>query len=125
MQKDGAQWPYQVIKVTEPWKPETVADAIYGLHKTLSGDVRLVIESLTGMQDLWEGEEHILKFYSRSCPKLYELDTIAYWIIEKGAHSNQLKAYINQSAQVAIDFSVKQIFLKNIKSRKTYPKGPQ
>jgi len=35
------------------------------------------------MQDLWEGEEHILKFYSHSCPKLYEMDTIAYWIIEK------------------------------------------
>ena len=102
-ERDGAQWPYQVINVTEPWKPETVADAIYGLHGTLTGDVRFVIESLTGMQDLWEGEEHILRFYSRSCPKLYELDTIAYWIIEKGAHSNKLKAHINQIAQVAID----------------------
>jgi len=124
-EKDGAQWPYQVIKVTEPWKPETVADAIYGLHKTLSGDVRLVIESLTGMQDLWEGEEHILKFYSRSCPKLYELDTIAYWIIEKGAHSNKLKAYINQIAQVAIDLSVKRgkSSLKILKAEKRTPKA--
>ncbi len=106
-EKDGAQWPYQVIKVNEPWKPEKVAEAIYGLHKTMSGDVRFVIESLTGMQDLWEGEEHVLKFYSRSCPRLYELDTIAYWIIEKGAHSGRLKAHINQIAQVAVDLSIK------------------
>ena len=66
------------------------------------------MESLTGMQDLWEGEEHILKFYFHSCPKLYEMDTIAYWIIEKNAHSSKLKAHINQVAQVAIDLSMDQ-----------------
>ncbi|MFZ5569404.1 MAG: helix-turn-helix domain-containing protein [Thermodesulfobacteriota bacterium] len=106
-EKDGAQWPYQIIKVNEPWKPEKVAEAIYGLHKTMLGDVRFVIESLTGMQDLWEGEEHVLKFYSRSCPRLYELDTIAYWVVEKGAHSSRLKAHINQIAQVAVDLAIK------------------
>ena len=105
-EKDGAQWPYQVIKVTRPQVPQAVSDAIYGLHKTLSGNVRFVFESLTGMADLWEGEEHILKFYSHTCPQLYELDTIAYWIIEKDAHSNKLKAHINQIAQVAIDLSI-------------------
>ena len=86
-EKDGAQWPYQVIRVTEPWKPDAVFEAIDGLHRNLSGDVRFVMESLTGMQDLWEGEDQILKFYSHSCPRLYEMDTIAYWIIEKNAHS--------------------------------------
>ncbi|MFH1153616.1 MAG: helix-turn-helix domain-containing protein [Pseudomonadota bacterium] len=123
-EKDGAQWPYQVIKVTQPWKPEAVADAIYGLHKTLSGDVRFVIESLTGMQDLWEGEEHILKFYSHACPQLYELDTIAYWIIEKGAHSNRLKAHINQIAQVAVDLSMKRgrSAIKILKAEKRTPR---
>lgn len=106
-EKDGAQWPYQIIKVNEPWKPEKVIESVYGLHKTMKGDVRFIFESLTGMQDLWKGEEHILTFYSHSCPRLYELDTIAYWIIEKGAHSDRLKAHINQIAQVAIDLSVK------------------
>jgi transcriptional regulator with XRE-family HTH domain len=124
-EKDGAQWPYQVIKVTEPWKPDAVGEAIYGIHGTLTGDVRFVIESLTGMQDLWEGEERILRFYSRSCPKLYELDTIAYWIIEKGAHSNTLKAHINQIAQVAIDLSIKRgkSALKILKAEKRTPKA--
>lgn len=107
-EKDGAQWPYQVIKVTQPEIPQAVSDAVYGVHKMLSGDVRFVFESLTGMADLWEGEEHILKFYSHACPQLYELDTIAYWILEKGAHSDKLKAHINQIAQVAIDLSIEQ-----------------
>ncbi len=101
-----AEWPCRVIKVEAPWQPENVSAAIYGIHKELTGDVRFVFESLTGMQALWEGEEHILKFYSRSCPRLYELDTIAYWIVEKGAHSHRLKAQINQVAQVVIELSI-------------------
>jgi transcriptional regulator with XRE-family HTH domain/KaiC/GvpD/RAD55 family RecA-like ATPase len=106
-EKDGARWPHQVIMVKEPWKPEKVSESIYSLHATLRGDVRFVFESLTGMQDLWGGEEAILKYYTRSCPRLYELETIAYWIMEKDAHSDRLKAHINRVAQVAIDLSIK------------------
>ena len=105
-EKDGAQRPYKIIKVKEQSKPALVMDAIYSLHQALEGDVRLVFESLTGMQELWGGEEKILKFYSRSCPRLYELDTIAYWVIEKGAHSNRLRANINHIAQVAVELNL-------------------
>lgn len=97
----------RMICVEEPRNVSRVTDAFYGIHKTLKGDVRFVFESLTGMQELWEGEEHLLNFYSHSCPRLYELNTIAYWIIEKEAHSARLKAQINQIAQVAIDLSLK------------------
>ena len=105
--RDGNQWKDRILCVREPANPEKVAEAIYDVHHKLEGDVRLVFESLTGMQDLWEGEDQILKFYSRSCPRLYELETIAYWIIEKGAHSNRLKAHINQIAQVAIELGLR------------------
>lgn len=106
-QKDATPWTGRIIPVQKPSDPEKVADAIYAVHRDLKGDVRLIFESLTGMQDLWEGEEQIRKFYSRSCPRLYELETIAYWIIEKGAHSNRLKAHINQIAQVAIELGLR------------------
>ena len=102
-----ADWPCRIKKVDEPRDVTKVMDAFYGIHGTLEGDVRFVFESLTGMQELWGGEENLVKFYSHSCPRLYELNTIAYWILEKGAHSNKLRAQINQIAQVAIDLSVK------------------
>lgn len=106
-EKNGALWPYKVIKVNDPANPDQVGEAIYGLHGTLSGDVHFILDSLTGMQSLWGGEEQVIHFYSKTCPRLYELDTIAYWLIEKGAHSNRLKAHINKVAQVAIDLSVR------------------
>ena len=102
-----SQSPCQIIRVDEPRNADYVTGAFYGLHKTMKGDVRFIFDSLTGMQELWGGEEHIIKFYSHSCPRLYELNTVAYWIVEKGAHSQRLKANINKIAQVAIDLSLK------------------
>jgi len=106
-EKEDPEWPCQIIRVDQPRNPDHVTGAFYGLHKTMKGDVRFVFDSLTGMQELWGGEESILQFYSHSCPRLYELNTIAYWVVEKEAHSQRLKAHINKTAQVAIDLSLK------------------
>ena len=103
---DGS-WPCSVIRVENPKDVQEVMDAFYGVHGKMTGEVHFVFESLTGMQELWGGEEHIIDFYAHSCPRLYELRTIAYWIIEKQAHSQKLRAKINQIAQVAVELSVK------------------
>ncbi len=98
----------RIIRVADPRNDHQVMEAVYGAHgERLGEDVYLVFESLTGMQELWGGEDHIVNFYSHSCPRLYELNTVAYWIIEKKAHSQRLRARINQIAQVAIDLAIK------------------
>ncbi len=97
----------RMICVKQPREPGNVMDALYGAHAALKEDVRFVFESLTGMQELWGGEERIVTFYAHSCPRLYELNTIAYWIMEKRAHSPRTRARINQIAQVAINLSVR------------------
>ncbi|WP_246556394.1 cupin domain-containing protein [Desulfonema magnum] len=105
--EDAVQHTCQIIRVEEPDKVDKVMDVLYDTHATLEGDVRFVFDSLTGMQELWGEEVHVLNFYVHSCPRLYELNTIAYWIMEKRAHSPRLRAQINRIAQVAIDLSVK------------------
>ena len=104
-EKNGAEWPYRIVQVRDPGDPEQIAEAFYGLYQSMSGEVRFVFESLTGMQDLWGGEGPVMRFYSQACPRLYELDTVAYWVLEKNLHSRQFLAYINQIAQVAIDLT--------------------
>ena len=97
----------RVVSVEAPDQPESVIRAVYTVHQTLADDVRLVFESLTGMQELWGGEAQVLRFYSRACPRLYELNTIAYWVIEREAHSARLRANINKIAQVVMDLTLK------------------
>jgi transcriptional regulator with XRE-family HTH domain len=106
-EENGLNNDCQVIRIDEPRNADHVTGAFYGLHKTMEGDVRFVFDSLTGMQELWGGEDQILRFYSHSCPRLYELNTVAYWVVEKEAHSQRLRAHINKIAQVAIDLSLK------------------
>ena len=106
-QEDRPNQSCRIFKVDDPKNPDNVTDAVYKLHKSMKEDVRLVFESLTGMQELWGEEESILKFYARSCPRLYELNTIAYWVVEKAVHSHKLKAHLNKITQVAIDLSLK------------------
>ena len=91
----------------EPRQPEEFEAAVYKVHASLPGDVRFIFESLTGMQELWGSEDRLLTFYSHSCPRLYDLNTIAYWVLEKNAHSSRFRAQINQIAQVAIELTIK------------------
>lgn len=97
----------EIIRVKEPRRIDELMDVLYGRVNSYESDVRLVFESITGMQELWGGEENVIRFYSHSCPRLYELNTVAYWIMEKKAHSPRLRAQINQIAQVAIELSIK------------------
>ena len=96
-----------VVLVDNPTDPAEVADRLFELQSGLTGDVRFVMESITGMQELWGGEDAMINFYSHACPRLYELNTIAYWIMEKGAHSQRLKSAITQIAQVVLELSIK------------------
>lgn len=99
--------PCRIVRVAEPRKVDHFTEILYDVHRQLEDDVRFVFESLTGMQEVWGGEEHILNFYSHACPHLYELRTVAYWIMEKQAHSTRLRAQIGQIAQVVIDLAIK------------------
>ncbi len=97
----------QVRKVSEPQRMDALMDVLYSCHTGKTEDVRFVFESLTGMQELWGGEDSIVRFYTHACPRLYELNTIAYWIMEKTAHSQRARAQINQIAQVVIELVVR------------------
>jgi transcriptional regulator with XRE-family HTH domain/KaiC/GvpD/RAD55 family RecA-like ATPase len=99
--------PCRILKVDEPGDPQKFMDLLYGVHAPLEGDVRFIFESITGMTELWGSEERFLNFYSHSCPRLYDLNTIAYWVLEKNAHSQRFRAQINQIAQVAIELTIK------------------
>jgi transcriptional regulator with XRE-family HTH domain len=102
-----AERPCHIIKVENPRQEQEFIDLLYEVHSHLQGDVRFIFESLTGMQEVWGSEDRLLTFYSHSCPRLYDLNTIAYWVLEKHAHSTRFRAQINQIAQVAIDLTIK------------------
>ncbi len=62
-----------------------------------------IFDSLTGMNELWKDERLVVDFFSFTCPKLYDLNTIAYWILEKGAHSRKFTAELSHITQIVVN----------------------
>ncbi len=61
-----------------------------------------VFDSLTGMNELWKDERAILDLFAFTCPKLYEMNTIAYWILEQEAHSKEFIAGLTHITQIVL-----------------------
>ncbi len=92
-----------VIKVDNPGDIANFTTVLNSLEDNLPPGTRYVFDSLTGMQDLWGDENSTYKFFTYLCPRLYDLGTVAYWILEKEAHSQAFKANLRHITQVVLD----------------------
>lgn len=97
----------RLVSVEEPWKATLVRKALWKTFNSFKGEVRLVFDSLTGMQRLWKTEKAVFTFYKETCPKLLERDTVSYWIVKGDFPSPPIRSELNQIAQIAINLSVK------------------
>jgi transcriptional regulator with XRE-family HTH domain len=92
-----------IVKIGDPKNIEQFTQALNAIEDSLSPGARYIFDSLTGMQDLWGDENNTYKFFTYMCPRLYDLDTVAYWILEKEAHSQKFKANLRHITQVVIE----------------------
>ncbi len=92
----------RVIRVDRPGEIETFTDFLNSVEDRFPSS-RYVFDSLTGMQDFWGDENLTYKFFTYLCPRLYDLGTVAYWILEKEAHSQTFKANLRHITQVVLD----------------------
>ncbi|HXF73683.1 MAG TPA: helix-turn-helix transcriptional regulator, partial [Actinomycetota bacterium] len=93
-----------VLRVARPSDPSAVRGALDGVQRRLGRGGRFVFDGLTAMQDLWGGEA-ALAFFLRSCPRLYELGALAYWLLERAAHPASFRSRLAQSTQVVLTLS--------------------
>ncbi|MEW6376309.1 MAG: helix-turn-helix domain-containing protein [Thermodesulfobacteriota bacterium] len=107
-----------VVKVENPKDLSQFRVAMDRIEIEKGAGVRYIFDSLTGMQDIWGDENVTYKFFTYSCPRLYDLQTVAYWILEKEAHSPSFKANLRHITQVAIELDKQngELFFKVIKS---------
>lgn len=92
-----------VKKVDQPGDISSFTNVLNSIEDSLPSGKRYLFDSLTGMQDLWGDENSTYKFFTYMCPRLYDLGTVAYWILEKEAHSQAFKANLRHITQVVLD----------------------
>jgi len=92
----------RVIKVDKPSDIAHFTNVLNSLEDRFPAS-KYIFDSLTGMQDLWGDEGNTYKFFTYMCPRLYDLGTVAYWILEKEAHSHTFKANLGHITQVVLE----------------------
>ncbi|MBN1596426.1 PEP/pyruvate-binding domain-containing protein [candidate division FCPU426 bacterium] len=62
-----------------------------------------VFDCLSDLLSAWATDQMIGNFFMVTCPYLFELDTIAYFSIERGRHSSKTVARIRETTQLLLD----------------------
>lgn len=106
-----------IIKVNRPGDISFFSETLNTIQDRLPEGARYIFDSLTGMQDLWGDENSTYKFFTYMCPRLYDLGTVAYWMLEKEAHSQAFKANLRHITQVVLELYKKRekLYLKALK----------
>ena len=98
--------PFRLLCIRDITNPDEFITTMSELQKEFQDGAlcKYVFYSLTGMQELW-GERDTLHFFTYTCPKLYELQALAYWPLVKEAHSKAFLATISDITQLVISLS--------------------
>lgn len=90
------------VQAVPPPTPQTVRTQLSELSTRLGEGTRYVFDGLTELQQRWSPDE-ALSLFLWACPKLYEERTVAYWTLERPAHTPAFLARLSQVTQVVID----------------------
>jgi DNA-binding XRE family transcriptional regulator/quercetin dioxygenase-like cupin family protein len=91
----------RIERLREVADPDGVRASMSALEDELGPDTRYVFDSLTGMQEVW-GADEALSFFLRSCPRLYELRTVALWVLDRSAHDPSFLSRLTRVTQVVV-----------------------
>jgi transcriptional regulator with XRE-family HTH domain len=93
---------FESICVENPSHAGEFDRALSSVEEEYGEGTRYVFDSLTGLSELWGGDRDVQRFFTRHCPKLYELQAVAYWALEKEAHPSSFLANLTHVTQVVI-----------------------
>jgi len=94
------------VHLDDPSDPAKLQEVLIRLGSEGAKTAKYVFDSLTGMLDLWGDEDRVVRFFGHFCPRLFDLNTIAYWLLEKDAHSEQFLAKVRHITQVVLEVAV-------------------
>ncbi len=94
---------FNIVRADKPKDIDSFNSLLNSIEDGLESGIIYIFDSLTGMQDLWGSEDETYKFFTYICPRLYDMGTVAYWILEKDAHTQKFKANLRHITQVVFD----------------------
>jgi transcriptional regulator with PAS, ATPase and Fis domain len=94
------------VHIADPADPSRLEKALIEVGTGGGRSANYVFDSLTGMLDLWGDESRVVRLFGHLCPRLYDLSTLACWIVEPEAHTESFLAKVRHITQVAMQVSL-------------------
>ena len=94
------------VHIADPSDPSRLEQALIEVGTRGGQSANYVFDSLTGMLDLWGDENRVVRMFGHLCPRLYDLSTLAYWLVETDAHTEAFLAKVRHITQVVIEVSL-------------------
>jgi transcriptional regulator with PAS, ATPase and Fis domain len=94
------------VHIADPADPSRLERALIDVGTRSGQSANYVFDSLTGMLDLWGDENRVVRLFGHLCPRLYDLSTLACWLVETDAHSEAFLAKVRHITQVVIEVSL-------------------
>lgn len=92
---------------TESFDPRAGFDLFSGkIHHIITQwgrEAFYVFDNLSCLVEWWATDELLANFFQATCPYLYELDTVAFFALERARHANDAVARIRDTTQVLLD----------------------
>ncbi len=79
---------------------------VRALMESSGKNIYYVFDNISILARNWGSDQSLANFFRTVCPRLFELDTIAYFCLLRGSHNNQTVATIKETTQLLIDFYV-------------------
>lgn len=94
--------------VKTPENQEALLETLQTVGSRVAPHARYIFDSLTGMFELWNNEDTVLRFFGHFCPRLFDVNTVAYWLLEKDAHTEPFLAKLRHITQVVVEIALSQ-----------------
>lgn len=92
-----------IVKLLHPSNLDELTEAIAEMESKIKSSTVYIFDSLTGIQNLVKDEGQTYSFFTYMCPRLYDIGSIAYWILERDAHTQKFKANVRHITQVVLE----------------------
>ncbi len=64
---------------------------------------RYVFDNLTDLLNAWATDDLLADFFRVTCPRLYDLQTVSYFMLQRGRHSDRTIARIRDTTQLLLE----------------------
>lgn len=82
---------------------ESLTRSIYQTITEMGVGTYYVFDSLTELLEQWGSDLMVMNFFNVTCPYLFQLDTVAYFLLLRGRHSFDAIAGIRETTQLLLD----------------------